>query len=487
MNGLAGLPLWQGDNQDPPPRWLHSIDSPADDPSQPAAITDERPTRPGPVGTMIDWALIRALRTQAATELSTVSAGLDPSSEQEAGRQIVSDLLTEQAAQTMSAGLPAWSIEVQTVMAEAIMDALFRNGRFQRLMDNPQIENIEISGCDDVVVVYCDGRIERVEPVADTDEELIETLQFIATRSQSSPRLFSAAHPRLHMQLDGGARLAATAWVTPRPSAVIRMHRLVKVDLEDLVNRGTLDAAMAAFLGACVRAGKSIVVSGAQGSGKTTLVRALCAHLDPWERIGTLETERELHLRSTGRHHRLVEWEARPGSGERNPDGSMAGEVGLDDLVADSLRFNLSRLIVGEVRGGEIMAMFKAMQSGAGSMSTTHAHRGRAAIERLVTCALDAGPHVTQDYAYRQVSEHIDIIVQITLETSGTRERPVRCRFVSEILAVEPGENGRPATTAVWKRDPRTGRAVTGILPSHLAEELENHGFSRAQFEGVLQ
>ena len=88
-------------------------------------------------------------------------------------------------------------------------------------------------------------------------------------------RPFSAAQPRLHLRLDGGARLAAAAWVTPRPSVVIRRHRLRRVTLDDLVERGTLDPVAASFLAAAVRARKSIVVAGPQGAGKTTLVRAL--------------------------------------------------------------------------------------------------------------------------------------------------------------------------------------------------------------------
>ena len=121
--------------------------------------------------------------------------------------------------------------------------------------------------------------------------------------------------------------------------------------------------------------GRSIVVAGAQGAGKTTLVRALCAEIDAMEAIGTFETEYELHLHELGRHKVVHAWEARPGSGERGADGRQAGEFTLDEALVDSFRFNLSRQIVGEVRGKEIWAMIKAMESGTGSISTTHARR----------------------------------------------------------------------------------------------------------------
>src|SRR5690606_6388024 len=129
----------------------------------------------------------------------------------------------------------------------------------------------------------------------------------------------------------------AAAWVTPRPSVVIRRHRLMEITLDDLVARQMLTPVAASFLRAAVRARKSIVVSGSQGAGKTTLVRALCAEFHPKAALGTFETEYELHLHGLPDRHRIVHpWEARPGSGERGPDGRAAGEFTLDDALVDS-------------------------------------------------------------------------------------------------------------------------------------------------------
>ena len=105
--------------------------------------------------------------------------------------------------------------------------------------------------------------------------------------------------------------------MTPRPSVVIRRHRLMHVTLDDLVAREMMTPTAASFLRAAVRARRSIVVAGAQGAGKTTLVRALCAEIDALEAIGTFETEYELHLHELGRHKIVHAWESRPGSGER--------------------------------------------------------------------------------------------------------------------------------------------------------------------------
>jgi type IV secretory pathway ATPase VirB11/archaellum biosynthesis ATPase len=315
--------------------------------------------------------------------------------------------------------------------------------------------------------------------VADSDEELLDFLAFIASRAEGNARPFSPARPSLHMTLDGGARLAATAWITPRPVVVIRRHRLRRVSLADLTERTMLTPLTASFLAAAVRARRSIVVSGPQGAGKTTLVRALTEELPSWERIGTFETEYELFLHELpGRFASVAAWEARPGSGERGPDGRQAGEITLDDCLYDSFRFNLDRQIVGEVRGREVLAMFKAMQSGAGSISTTHAASAVGAIRKLVTCALEAGPQVTVAYAERVVAEHIDLIVHLGMDVlPGGPNGPARRRYVSEVIAVQPGEHG-PAHSHVFRPVPTPAGIVAapGVLPDEY-RSLAGHGF----------
>ena len=419
------------------------------------------PSEPG-----LDWTLVRAFRQQAAARLSDqVDDATAETDRRAAGREIIAQLLDEHVRQTVTSGGATVGVDQQAALAQAVFDALFGLGRLQPLIDDPAVENIEVYGAEPVVVIDGDGRITRRPPVVESDDELVDMLTFLASRGGSSERTFSTASPSLHLHLHGGHRLAASGWTTHRPVVVIRRHRLVDIDLDDLVERGTLTTQAAAFLRTAVRTRRSIVVSGSMGAGKTTLTRALANEIEPEEKLGTIETEYELglhHLRE--RHRRIIAWEARPGSGERGPDGRAVGEITLDDLVYDALRMNLDRLIVGEVRGREVLPMFKAMQSGAGSLSTIHAHSARASIERLVTCAMEAGHRVSAEFAYRQIAQHVDLVVHVECRTSPDSRRH---RLVTEIIALEPGERGLPAITDVFRLGP-DGRLRPDSTPSWL-------------------
>ncbi|MBB5787455.1 CpaF family protein [Jiangella mangrovi] len=420
----------------------------------------------------LDWALVRSFRQQAAARLSEqVDDATTEAGRRAAGREIIAQLLDEHVRQAVTTGGATVGVDQQSVLARAVFDALFGLGRLQPLIDDPAVENIEVYGAEPVVVIDGDGRITRCPPVVESDDELIDMLTFLASRGGSGERTFSTASPSLHLHLHGGHRLAASGWTTHQPVVVIRRHRLVDIDLDDLVARGTLTPQAAAFLRAAVRSRHSIVVSGPMGAGKTTLTRALANEIDPEEKLGTIETEYELGLHHLhDRHRRIVAWEARPGSGERGPDGRAVGEITLDDLVYDALRMNLDRLIVGEVRGREVLPMFKAMQSGAGSLSTIHAHSARASVERLVTCAMEAGPRVSAEFAYRQIAQHVDLVVHVECRTlpDGDGDTVRRRRLVTEVVALEPGERGLPAVTDVFRLDPG-GRLHPESVPSWLA------------------
>jgi Flp pilus assembly CpaF family ATPase len=435
----------------------------------------------------VDWGLARSFRQQAAKLLAEQLSErtVDPERERELGRQIIGRLLDEHVRAQVRGGAASglFTPSEQDRLARAVFDSLFGLGRLQPLVDDPEIETIEVRGHDRVTLVYAGGVIVDGPPVADSDEEFLEQLHHLASRAGPTGRPFSETDPQLDLRLHGGHRLTASAWTTPGPPyVVIRRHRIIDVDLADLVGLGLMDTGCADFLAACVRARKSIVVAGEQGAGKTTLLRGLCNEIDREESIGTIETEFELHLdQFPDRHPRVFAWEARPGNGQVGPDGTVAGEVTVAQLLYGSHRYNLSRVIVGEVRGGEVTTMFQAMQAGAGSMSTIHADDAKAVVERLVTLAIDDSTGGS-DYAYRQVAHHIDVIVHIavrdTSEPNGTRRRH---RYVSEVVAVDLGEEGRPALTDVFAH---SGGALSPQVAPRWLAELAEVGYDPYLFNG---
>jgi len=495
-------PQWPGAGQPPvapqrampPARAENTHVSASAAPQAPTQVAGRADFLAQPKG--VDWKQVAEFRGLASTRLAErlgEDRGKDIEAERELGRAIIQEILDDAAADLLHDGRAAWSIDHQRVLAKAIHDSLFGLGRLQPLVEADDVENIIISPHDNAWVEKTTGELVKVDAVADSDQELRENLAFIATRSDSNARSFSPASPHLHMRLDDGSRLAAASWVTANTSVVIRRHRMRKVELDRLVELGMMSPVQASFLRAAVRAKKSIVVAGPQGAGKTTIVRALCAEIPRYEQIGTFETEFELHLHELPEVHDVVHaWEARPGSGEIGPDGRQAGEFTLDEAIYNSFRFNLSRQIVGEVRGKEVWAMIKAMESGAGSISTTHAADGSGAIRKLVTCAMEAGPHVTRELATSKLAETVDLVVQVGLQTrpldaTGTRWK--RDRWVSEIVHVAPGEEAVGyATTHVFTPNPQGGPAVPGTMPEEL-RDLERYGFDLTSYlvEGAQQ
>ena len=448
----------------------------------PALRLSEHPTG-------IDWALVAALRVQVSERLSELMRGMswDKAEQHRQGWAVIRQLLDEDAADTLARGEKLGPSADQEALAQAVFDAVFRLGRLQPLVDDPEIENIMITGHDRVVAELSDGTMRRVDPVADSDEELAEFLAFLAARSDN-PRPFTPANPSLHLTLDGGSRLAA-ARDTAGLSVMIRRHRVRDVTLADLVEWGALSPVAADFLRAAVKARKSIVVSGAQGVGKTTLVRALCAEIDPWEPIGTFESEFELFLHELPDQHRIVHaWEVRSGSGERGADGRSAGMRTIEEQIIDSFRFSLGRQILGEIRGPEVWQMIKLMESGSGSISTTHAADAPAAIRKLITCAMEAGPQISQELAAAKLADTLDVVVHLTCDVTQTADGRVgrKNRYVSEILEVTPGERPRGfATNAIFA--PAPGRcAVAHTRPDSLWEDLIAAGFNALGFEREL-
>jgi len=410
----------------------------------------------------IDWGVIVVLRRRASERIAReieahterTGAALSETDRRLLGRSILRPVVHEYAEQQSTLGEALWPPETEQAYARALENAIYGYGRLQPLFDLPGAENIEISGCDSVMIQYGDGHREPHPPVADSDEELVEAVRFLG-ESVSPSRPFDDAHPTMTLALGDRFRLHAIGFgLSFRPSVTIRQHILTTVDLPDLVDRGMMPDEVGRLLHASILARKSIVISGDQGAGKTTLLRALIASIPDNERFGTLETDYELLTHLQPHRRNMLALQARIGLGERQ-DGKAIGEFTVADLIPEALRQNLSRLVVGEVRGGEAGAMFEAMQSGAGSLSTTHSHDAASTMDRLAARVAQGGV-ISIDEAFRQIAHHIALIVHVRL-VDDTWRGGVRTRFVSEVRRLTGGmEGNRPVSHLVYRAPSET-------------------------------
>lgn len=430
----------------------------------------------------VDHALAARLKRQVSERLSEevkLSPELDEAAQQQRGRALTNDAVAVWAdAAAVERGYSTTPAE-DRALAEAVYDLLFRAGRLQQYLDDQEVENILVNGHDQVWVDYTDARRVKVPPVAESDEDLKELLRDLARRSGSGERTLSTSNPFLALRLDDGSRLQAISEVTPRTFVTIRRHRIRDIDLGGLVQLGTIDHTLASFLAALIRAKKNTMIVGTQGVGKTSLLRAMAREIPADERIGTLETEYELFLHENGNHTQIVPMEAREGNGER-VDGRSAGEITVGDLIYPALRMTLSRMVVGEVRGPEVVPMLRVMTNGeGGSLCTLHAREPGMVFDRIAELYMEYGGNMTESLAYKQAANGINFIVFVRMvdETAiGGR----RHRFVSHVLEVTgTGETGRPATNTVFGPRPENGefRAVPLMHPSCLGD-LMRVGFA---------
>jgi Flp pilus assembly CpaF family ATPase len=428
---------------------------------------------------LVEEGLVRDLRARVADELvshargtaSETGARLRNDDERMLARHLLNRELERLAAAALADGRAPLQPTDEEALARAVLDRLFELGRLQPLLDDDRIQNITANGCDRVFVDYADGTKMPGPPIAETDDELVELLREIGRRHGLSEREFNPGRPSLNLQLPDGSRLFAVAWVCDRPALAIRRHRLLRVSLADLIRLGAIDQGLHEFLAAAVRARLQIIVAGATGAGKTTMLRALAAEIPAEERIVTVETELELGLdRFADVHPDVVALEAR----DANVEG--VGQVTASELVRMSLRMNPDRVIVGEVRGDEIIPMLNAMSQGNdGSMCTLHADSSATVFNKLALYAMQAPERLSIEATNQLAAAAIDLVVFIAKTGTG--------RFVASVRQVVGAEDRRVVTNELFAPGP-DGRAVPGIpVPHDLAEQLAATGYDRAWHE----
>jgi len=381
--------------------------------------------------------------------------------------KLIADDLQAVDARAMRSGHEPSSDKTRGELTRSIIDELFALGRIQQYIDDPDISDIAINGYDTVWLTKRNGLKFLGEPVADSDEHLIEIIQTAARRGRSEHR-WDAASPRLDLQLPSGDRLNAIAWVSGRPSISIRRHDFDIHRLKQLMDLGTISEPIHHLLTAMVRARFNIIIAGGTGAGKTTLLRCLLNEIPSTERLITVEDSLEVGIdRFAHLHPDHVDLEARPA----NVEG--VGELGMNDLALNALRMNPDRLIVGEVRGDEALTLLLACTQGNdGAMCTVHADSSEGVFGRLQMYLAMTRERFEPRAANLLVSQGIDAIVHIAQLDNNTR-------VVTSIREVTGADADLVVSNEIYGPD-ETGRAESrfGFSVGRL-ERLERAGFDR--------
>ena len=308
------------------------------------------------------------------------------------------------------------------------------------------------------------------EPVALTNEELVKQIRWIGTNLGRTSRRFDSSSPVLNMRLPNGGRLHAIMDVSTVPLVSIRLHDPALASLDDLRVLGMMDRGIESFLTAAMAARFNIVICGGMGTGKTTLCRALLNEVPPEERILTVEDELELGLDAyASRHPDLGVLEARP------PNLEGAGAFSLEELLRECLRMHPDRIVVGEVRGSEVLGMLLAMTSGQdGSLCTIHANSTKEAFERLAMYASMTRQQYSQSFTYRLVGAAVDFVIHLD-QLAGSRR-------ITSIREVVGSSESHVQSNEVWCPG-SDGRAVPSGEPLRAVPTLARlvqQGFDRS-------
>jgi pilus assembly protein CpaF len=280
-------------------------------------------------------------------------------------------------------------------------------------------------------------------------------------------RRIDESTPLVDARLPDGSRVNAI--IPPAaldgPILSIRRFRRRALSIDNLLELNSITEPMARLLRGAIRARINMLITGGTGSGKTTLLNILSRYIPEGERIVTIEDSAELMLQQP----HVVRLETRP------PNIEGKGQITQRDLVRNSLRMRPDRIVVGEVRGDEVLDMLQAMNTGHdGSLTTIHSNGPRDALHRLENLVLMAG-HALQDKAIReQVASALQIIVHVSRVSDGSR----KILAISEITGME----GPVVTMQEIFKFHRTGTKAngqvegrfeaTGVVP-HFAEQIK--------------
>ena len=312
--------------------------------------------------------------------------------------------------------------EERTRLAQELESEILGLGPLEPLMQDNSISDILVNRSDEVYIER-GGHLELTNVQFRDNAHLLKIINKIVS---NVGRRIDESSPMVDARLPDGSRVNAIIppLALDGPMLSIRRFMVMRPTMEEILRRGTLSPVMAEVLQSIVKAKLNILISGGTGTGKTTLLNILSTFLDIHERIVTIEDAAELQLQKRN----VCRMECRP------PNIEGKGEITQRDLVRNSLRMRPDRIIVGEVRGPEVMDMFQAMNTGhEGSMTTIHANSPRDALLRLETMVNLAGYNIPQGALRLLISSSLDVIIHLARHSDGVR----RIVSFSEITGLE--------------------------------------------------
>lgn len=311
------------------------------------------------------------------------------------------------------------------------------------------------------------GRLEKTDVTFENDAHLMKIIDKIVSRVG---RRIDESSPMVDARLPDGSRVNAIIppLAVDGPILSIRKFAVTPLRMDDLLSYKSLTPPMAEILEGLVRARVNLLISGGTGSGKTTLLNVLSGYVPATERIVTIEDAAELQLQQP----HVVRLETRP------PNIEGKGEVTQRSLVRNSLRMRPDRIIVGEVRGAEVLDMLQAMNTGHdGSMTTIHANSSRDALTRLENMIGLGGLTLPPKAMRQQISSALSALVHVSRLSDGKR----KVVSIEEITGME----GEIITTQEIFTFVQTGVSPDGAVQGHyratgirpkFAERLRVHG-----------
>lgn len=304
------------------------------------------------------------------------------------------------------------SFNDRAAIIRELVSAITSLGAIRPLVEDPTISEVMVNG-PKTIYIQRNGKIEKTDVQFSDDLTLIHTVQKILA-SSGSPRRVDESSPYVDFAMPDGSRVNVILPPLSLNGPVITIRKFSRElsTLDDLIEKQTLNKQMAAFLTAAIKAKLNIVFCGSTGSGKTTLLNVLSSHIPHHERIITIEDTSELRLMQ----EHVVSLQS------KGPNIEGKGEVTIRDLFVNSLRMRPDRIIIGEVRGHEILDLIQSISSGhAGSLAIVHADSPDECFNRMITMMLMSGIRLTGEQIQQQIATSIDLIVYVELFLDGVR------------------------------------------------------------------